>query len=162
MRGYLLDTNHVGAYFRQEASVIQKMRSIPADWQIRVCTITLGEIEAGHLITQTTDQQRRDDYKRFLNETFSHNELVISIHTGIYYAKIVAAILRLNPFPSSKMRTEEHLVRLGVDMNDLWTTAAAWEHNLTLVTHDHMACIRTAVGSNVQFDCWLAPIGHSH
>lgn len=47
MRGFLLDTNHVGAYFRREPKVMQKMRSIPADWQIRVCTITLGEIETG-------------------------------------------------------------------------------------------------------------------
>lgn len=162
MRGYLLDNNHVGAYFQQEASVIQKIRSIPMDWQMRVCTITLGEIEAGHLITQTTDQQRRNDYTKFVNEKFLDTELVISKHTGIYYAKIVAAILQLHPFPTNKTRTEEHLVRLGVDINDLWTTAAAWEHNLTLVTHDHMTCIRVAVGSQVRFDCWLAPIGHSH
>ncbi len=137
---------------------MQKIRTIPVDWQMRVCTITVGEIEAGHLINPTTDQQRRDDFNKFLREEFLDLELCITLHTAPYYAQIIAAIWKLIPPASAGTRTEEHLVRNGVDINDVWITAAAWEHNLTLVTQDQMQCIKDACDdcqSGVQFDCWL-------
>ena len=155
MRGFLLDTNHVDAYCRQEASVRQKVRSFPADWLVWICTITRGEIETGHLINETTDQEKRDNFRRLLNEEFLNTEIAISIHTGSYYAKIISGILLKHPRKNSKIKLKEHLFQLGVDINDAWITAVAWEHNLILVTQDQMRCIREAVGSEVQFDCWL-------
>ena len=155
MRGYLLDTNHVGAYNNQVPSVMQKLRLIPADWQIRVCTITLGEIEAGHLRNPPTDQQKRKDYEKLLHENFLHHALCISIHTRIFYAKLIAGIFQLYPPSSKNPKTEEHLRRLGVDINDVWICASAMEHNLTLVTEDNMKCIKDAAGTGLLFDCWL-------
>jgi len=133
-----------------------KINKMPQDWQLRVCTITLGEIQAGHLVTQTTDQQQRDDFLRFLNANFLHHALCISIHTRHKYAKVLYAILTKYPLPNKKTKTERHLVtNLGIDINDVWIAASAWEHNLTLVTQDKMTYIKEAVGSEVQFDCWL-------
>jgi predicted nucleic acid-binding protein len=154
VQGYLLDTNHVSAYYNQEPNVIQKLSSIPADWQIRVCSITLGEIQAGHRLTRTTNQRKRDDFWHFVNDNFAHNELIISIHTGYYYAQILGGIWQHYP-PNPGIETEAHLVRLGVDINDVWITAAAWEHNITFVTRDRMTIIRQAVGGNVRFECWI-------
>ncbi len=150
-----MDNNHVEAYFRQVPSVIAKIRSIPVDWQIRVCTITLGEIEAGHLMTETTDQQRRKDYAKFVTENFLHHSLEVSFSTRINYGKIMGAIWRLHTPASANIGTERHLVDLGVDINDVWTVAVAWEHNLTFVTKDRMSCIREAVKDDVIFDCWF-------
>lgn len=155
MRGYLLDNNHVQAYFRQVPSVIAKIRSTPVDWQIRVCTITLGEIEAGHQMTKTTDQQRRNDYAKFVTEHFVHHWLEVSYSTRIKYGEIMGAIWRAHTPASTSIKTERHLVDLGVDINDVWTVAVAWEHNLTFVTTDAMSCIREAVKDDVIFDCWL-------
>lgn len=155
MRGYLLDTNHLGAYHHRDPRIIEKMRSVPVDWQVRVCTVTLGEVEAGHLLNLSTDEEKRNDFKRFLNEHFLHNALEISINTRLYYAKVIASIWQLHPPPGKKTRTEAHLVNMGVDINDVWICASAWEHNLTLVTEDYMKPIKDAVGSNVRFECWL-------
>jgi predicted nucleic acid-binding protein len=162
VRGHLLDTNHVEAFCRKEPSVIQKLRTIPADWPLRVCTVTLGEIEAGHLMTQTTDQAKRDEYTECVTREFLPYAQVISIHTRLKYAKIIGKIWSLTPPPNPKKKTEQHLLELGVDVNDVWAVASAWEHNLTFVTHDQMQCIRNAVGSDVRFDCWLRPAGHTH
>jgi predicted nucleic acid-binding protein len=156
VRGFLLDVNHVGAYCRKDPKVIAKLRTIPAEWPIRVCAITLGEIEAGHLITTTTDQGKRNDFIKCINEDFLRYALEISIHTRLKYGLIISRILHANPMPNPNTRTERHLIEvLGVDINDAWTVASAWEHNLTFCTTDQMACIRKAVAGNVQFDCWL-------
>ena len=163
MRGYLLDNNHIGALFRKDASVLLKLRSIPVDWQIRVCSVTLGEIEAGHRMTEPTDHSKRDDYERFVNENFLHHALEISIHTRETYAEIIARIWEKYPPANPKKRTEQHLVDLGVDINDVWAVAVAWEHGLTFVTADKMACIREVVGDEVQFENWLEkPLEPTH
>jgi predicted nucleic acid-binding protein len=156
VRGYLLDVNHVAAYCRDDAKILAKLRSFPAEWPVRVCAITLGEIEAGHLITTTTDQAKRNDFIKCINKDFLRYALKISIHTRIYYGKIVSRILHANPMLNPKTKTERHLVEVcGVDMNDVWTVASAWEHNLTFVTTDGMSKTRRAVNGDVQFDNWL-------
>jgi hypothetical protein len=113
----------------------------------------------------TTDAQKRRDFIKWVNETFTNNyPLEISQSTRLTYGKIVAGIWQLLPPASAGTRTEEHLVKNGVDINDVWIAAAAWEHNLTLVTRDSMRCIRNAVGpesvaglrgdDHIRFDCW--------
>lgn len=147
MRGYLLDNNHIGAYFRGEESVINKVRSIPADWQVRICNITLGEIEAGHQMNEPLDlaaEQIREKFDRFLKENFIPTSLEVRVATRIPYGKLVAAILRLYPRVGDK-KLEQHLASLGVDLNDVWSVAIAWEHNLTFATSDSMIVIKEAV-----------------
>ncbi len=154
MRGYLLDNNHVEAFFRKEPSIVQKARTIPAEWLIWVCSITLGEIEAGHRMTHTTNQLIRDEYTKFVKENFTGFTLDVTEHTRDYYADIMGKIWQNHP-PNPKKKTEQHLLDLGVDINDVWAVAAAWEHGLTFVTKDRMACIKDAVADEVLFDCWI-------
>ena len=155
MVGYLLDTNHVGALSRQEPKMMQKVNSLPPDTQLRACTITLGEVEAGNRMTQPTDLQRRNEVTAFINAKFLPNALPISVSTRLYYAEIIGRIWQRHPPASHKTRTEVHLVvELGVDINDVWIVAAAWEHGLILVTSDQMTCIREVV-TEVQVECWL-------
>lgn len=153
MVGYLLDTNHVGALSRQDPKVMQKVNSLPADTQLRACTITLGEIEAGNRITQTTNSQQRNEVTVFVNAKFLPNALPISVSTGAYYAEVIGRIWQRHP-PTKRTRTEFHLVELGVDINDVWIVAVAWEHGLILVTSDQMTCIREVV-TEVEVQCWL-------
>jgi predicted nucleic acid-binding protein len=73
VRGYLLDNNHIDALFRQVPSVVAKYNSIPVDWQIRICNITLGEIEAGNLLANPPDVQKQEEYK---NATLRRLEII--------------------------------------------------------------------------------------
>lgn len=155
MRGYLLDNNHIGAFVRQEPNVLQKLRTVPAEHLLFVCRITLGEIEAGHRgMTQTTNQVRRDEYDAYIEENLFSVE--VSESTSDCYGEIMGRIWQKHPPPSGK-KTERHLVDLGVDINDVWTVAIAWEHGLTVLTDDKMTCIREVVeeSGEVQFDCWI-------
>ena len=154
MLGYLLDTNHIDAVFLSKSTVMNKINSLPGDTQIRVCAITLGEIEAGHRMTHTTNQRRRDDFAAFVNEKFLANALPISHSTRLSYAEIISRIWKRHPPANPKTRTEVHLLQLGVDINDVWVAAVAWEHGLIFVTRDKMKCIREAV-VELQVECWL-------
>jgi predicted nucleic acid-binding protein len=127
---------------------------VPQDWQVRICNITLGEIEFGHLIANPPDIEKQEDFNRFLNQNFIRTALEVSTATRIDYAEILARILEAHPRPNQDIRMEWHLAKIGVDMNDLWTVAVAREHNLTFVTQDKMSCIREAC-FDVLFDCWL-------
>lgn len=156
MKAYLLDTNHVEYLFQEHERVMARLGSLPPDTQIRASVISLGEIEAGHRITETTDQQRRDDFDRFVAQEFRPLALSVNSTTRNYYADLVGGIWQRNPPSSRRTRTERHLVELGVDINDVWIAAQAIEHNLILVTEDNMQCIREAAGKLLDVENWVA------
>lgn len=154
MRGYLLDDNHVGAFIREEPGIMAKARATPPEHLVWICNITLGEIEAGHRgMSQTTDQRKRDEFIRLVNEKFEGFKWEVSEHTPAYYGEIMGRIWQNHP-PKPGVKTERHLLDLGVDINDVWAVAVAWEHGLTFLTDDKMACIREAVAGHVEFGCW--------
>ena len=155
MQGYLLDVNHIEAFFREEPSLINKIRLIPAERLLWVCSITLGEIEAGHRMTQTTNQVKRDEYIKFVHDKFSHLELEVTGHSREHYAEIIGRIWQNYPPTNNKKKTDHHLLDLGVDINDVWAVAVAWERGLAFVTSDRMTCIKDAVGAEVVFENWL-------
>ena len=84
---------------------------------------------------------------------FFHHACEVSINTGIYYAKIMERIWQRWP-PKSSTKTEAHLASLGVDINDVWVVAVAWEHGLIVLTQDKMQAIKD-VTTEVEFDCWI-------
>jgi predicted nucleic acid-binding protein len=154
VRGYLVDVNHVRAHFDGNPSFMARLRDTPPDTLLRVCAVTLGEIQAGHVMSTSTNLQRRDDYERFIIETYHYVTLPILVPTCISYAQIVGGIWKQHP-PKGGVQTERHLVDLGVDINDVWLVASALEHGLTVLTTDAMTCIKEAVGATVIFDCWI-------
>lgn len=154
MNGYLLDANHVSAHFNSVPSFMAKVRLVPTDVQWRVCSITLGEIEASHQMSLSTNQLRRDDYAAFVIEQYAYNALEITASTRTYYASIIGRIWKKRPPANSRTKTEKHLVACGVDINDVWMVSAAWEHGLILLTSDAMTCVREVV-PEVQVQCWI-------
>jgi len=154
VRGYLLDTNHIDPLFRQEAGIMAHYNAVPHDWQIRLSTITLGELEAGNLLAAPADADRQEAFNQFLNEKFIQTALGVEVTTRIDYAELLVRIWDTYPPPSGKVRTEKHLVDHGVDINDLWNVSIAREHNLIFCTNDRMQVIRDAA-YDVQFDNWL-------
>jgi tRNA(fMet)-specific endonuclease VapC len=70
------------------------------------------------------------------------------------YALIMEQIWRRHPPGSDRIRTQQHLSHLGVDVNDVWIAAVALEHGLTLLTNDGMDVIRECV-QDLRFANWL-------
>jgi predicted nucleic acid-binding protein len=129
---------------------MDRLRATPVDWQLRVAATTLGEVEAGHYMSVSTNPQRRDEFASFIVDEYLHREIQITSSTRISYASIMGGIWRQNP-PSRTAETDRHLQHI----NDVWLVASALEHGLAVLTSDSMACIRQSVGREVVFDCWI-------
>lgn len=156
MKAYLLDTNHIGHVFGRHQRVMARCRSLPADARLFASVISLGEITAGHRITTSKDHQRRDEFERFVTQEFRPHALSVIPSTREYYAQVIDGIWQQQPPSGSGVRTEKHLVNLGVDINDVWIVAQALQRNLILVTEDKMECIRKAVGRLLDVENWVA------
>jgi len=160
VKGFLLDTNHVAAYCRKDPAIMRIIDALPPDTQIRANVITLGEVEAGHKMNPTTNQRKRDEYTARLNEKFLPEAINISVNTRFYYADLMGRLYRKYPPAKGsigKNKTERYLLEtFGVDINDVWSVAVAWEHGLIFATHDKMERIREVIlASEVQFVCWI-------
>jgi predicted nucleic acid-binding protein len=153
--GYLLDLNHAHAIFHQKPRVMQHLRTLPQDAQLRLCTITLGEIEAGFLMTFSGNPERRLAYAKDIADKYHSNALPVRLSTRLKYAQIIGRIWKHHPPKDKGDGTEEHLLSLKVDVNDVWTTAVAWDHGLTFVTADRMRVIREVIRKDeLNFENW--------
>lgn len=145
MPGYLLDTNHIDAWERQDAKFMARLREVPPDNIIWVCPISLGEFEWGLRITSTTDAPRRAASRRFIEEQALNFIRPIEITTRESYASIMEQIWRKYPPASGRVDTQRHLSEHGVDVNDVWIAAVALEHGLVLLTSDRIETIKACV-----------------
>jgi predicted nucleic acid-binding protein len=154
VNAYLLDNNHIQAFFQRESAFMNRFGKIPIERGLFVCDKTLEEIERGHRITVTTNQTRRDEFIAWVQETFSHYRIDTSEHTNDLHDAIRHKILELHPRRDAQITDDAWLERLGVDDYDVWPAAMSWEHNLTFLTQDKMACIREVLNGIVEFDNW--------
>ena len=162
LTGYLLDTNHLEGYFDANTNFIDRIGKMVPEEQIHLWTsaITLGEAEASFKMT-TRNSAKAAQFQQFIKKKFLFGPepkgvLPVDHHTRKYYAKIIGRIWTAHPPSSARTRTDMHLVRLGVDVNDIWICATAWKHGLTLLTQDTMSCIRELVSPHeVNVECWI-------
>lgn len=154
MRGYLLDVNHIVAWEQGNPNFMTQVRAKRHEDLLWSCAVTIGELESGHLITRTTDAGRRAKFNQFIVKEVHPFVLEVAVTTRGYYAQIMDGIWRAHP-PAPGRRTEAHLVEHGVDINDVWAVAVAWEHGLTFLTTDHMSVIRESA-TGVNFENWVA------
>lgn len=155
MPGYLLDTNHIEAWEREDPLFVANSRKEPPENILWVCPVSLGEIEWGLRITSTTDSGRRSDCRKFIERSVLKFVWSIETTTRHAYAEIMEEIWRRHPPPSGKNDTQQHLSLFGVDVNDVWIAAVALEHNLTLLTRDKMKTIRACV-PHLKTGNWLS------
>jgi len=157
--GFLLDTNHINAYFDEHPGFKKKLEADPQNIFF-VSAISLGECEASSLNTSRDPEVVRR-FQRFMRATFlsAPPELTLALPVDEtsreYYAHIVHRILLKHPMRSRNDGIEKHLSVLGVGINDVWIFATAWKHNLTLLTTDRMKLIRTVVpDTEVRVEDW--------
>lgn len=153
MKGFLLDTNHVSAWIEEQPTFMARLSKVPRDAPVRVCAITLGELEWGYLVTTSSDEGKRKRHREFVVRRLSRWAYPVTEHSGDRYAKVLQRIWKKRP-PKRGIRTQRHLSELGVDVNDVWIVSVAWEHNLTLLTNDRMDMLRQVVAGDVEFDTW--------
>ncbi len=133
---------------------MEHFRNCPPENIVWVCPISLAEIEWGLRITNTTDAQRRARCRRFIEDNALDFVRPIETTTRDTYADIMERIWRAHPPANGRIETQRHLSDLGVDVNDVWIAAVAFEHGLTLLTTDQMATIRNCV-PEVLMENWL-------
>jgi predicted nucleic acid-binding protein len=149
-----MDTNHVTAWEANDAKILVKMTSLPpGQTLVFTSVITLGEIAASFEMT-SGDPKRRHAAANFLNIYAIPYAVNVTPYTRGYYGQIVGRIWKKWSPASSSKKTEVHLVSLGVDINDVWIVACAWEHGLILLTTDAMTNIKSVV-PEVTWDSWL-------
>lgn len=155
-----MDTNHAAHWEHEfstgkDAEVITKLKSLPSETTIFGSVITLGEMWAGHEMTPSGDSRRRNQVENFLNICIIPTAIEVRASTRIYYGQILGRIWKAKPPAKSHIKTEKHLVeQLGIDINDVWIVASAWEHGLILLTKDKLTQIEPLV-TEVTYDCWI-------
>lgn len=106
-------------------------------------------------VTVTTDANRREECRRFIEDEVSDFVHPIDVTTRDSYAEILHRIWSQHPPANRHVDTQKHLSSLAVDVNDVWIAAVAVEHGLTLLTADHMTTITECV-PELLVDNWLA------
>ena len=66
MNGYLMDTNHVVAWEAGNPALMSRLDSMPKNTLVVTSAIVIGEMSAGHYMTDG-DLQRRHQVRQFLN-----------------------------------------------------------------------------------------------
>jgi tRNA(fMet)-specific endonuclease VapC len=152
--GYLLDTNHLSAWERQDPVLLEHFRNSPPENLVWICPISLGEIEWGLRVTNSTDPQRQAECRRFIEENALGFVWPIDTTTRDSYAEIMNRIWRTHLPATNRVDTQRHLSELRVDVNDVWIAAVALEHGLRLLTADRMETIRECV-PEIAIENWL-------
>jgi predicted nucleic acid-binding protein len=154
VNGYLMDTNHVTAWEAEEPGVVAKVQSLPKETLIFTSAIAIGEIYAGHEMT-SGDLARRHKVRHFLNLNLIPYVVPITEKTAPSYGEIMGRIWQHHPPPlKPKRSTDLHLAILGINVNDVWIAASAWERGLILLTEDAMPVIRHLV-PEVKHENWI-------
>lgn len=165
MRGYLLDTNIIIAWYdpsRQEhQTVLERLAKLDTDSILCMSVISWGEMEYGHRVVSDVDLP-----DQIARNSFVDREVPISVDvrrtTSIYYEHLRARLF--NKYAPRDNRRKglrpEQLVdpatalQLGIQENDLWIAGQAYEHNLVLATGDKLRRLRDVAADLVSIEDW--------
>jgi tRNA(fMet)-specific endonuclease VapC len=164
--GYLLDTCILSLLARDKdhpgrRKVQMKIASLGGEEPLYMSAVSWGEIEYGWRIG--TKDLLRDEDRGMLTRFMT---LDVTQNTGKAYAEIKARLF--NKYAPKEMRSKKHRVEqlkdplsgyeLGVQENDVWLAAQAFERNLVLVTGDRMRRIKSLIAAvdTLKFENWTA------
>lgn len=151
MADYLVDGNHVTAFFNKETNVVQRLVSVPAGTLFFLSKIIRGELEGGHRLAPNADPTKLAAFWTFVGQQF--NAINPTDDTSRYYGEIIGRISQNHPRKTGT-KVERWLTNIGVQTNDVWFVAEAWSHNLICLTSDKMEKIKAVVTNDVAFDNW--------
>jgi len=128
---YLLDSTHCIMIMSNKEAILQKVKSL-IDVPISTCSVVIGELFFG---AYKSDQTQRNIQliQQFYNKIHIYQ---IDNETARIYGRIKAGIIdRFGP----KNRNQKRIAKtekLGFKDNDLWISAVAVQHKLTIVSAD--------------------------
>jgi predicted nucleic acid-binding protein len=171
-RGYLLDTCIISYWFNenrepQHSVVSRRIDALDADSPLFISAVTLGEIEYGYR-TESQDQEPEVPVPES-QAVLERLPVILDIRrsTTTYYGHLRAGLFEKCVPRDQRKRAKrpEQLVDpitardLGIDENDLWLAAQAFERRLILATHDRMARIAQVISElkiNLTIEDWVA------
>jgi tRNA(fMet)-specific endonuclease VapC len=154
IKGYLLDTCILSAYFRRDAKVVARIEGLPQGAFLAVSVITCGEGEYGRrfqapcgIPATQTQLERIGKYIATVRGVTTH----VSSSYGDLRARLFRKFAPKDKKGLPKHKWPEDLrdlatgKELGIQENDLWLAAQAITHRYVLVTSDRMRHIREVV-----------------
>lgn len=160
----MLDNMTTNLWFCGNQNVVARVEEIQRDSPhslIVISVVTFGEVVYGHARNTSTDLARRAEFEQWLADKFPRPLRITKAHARIY-GELKAVLFRLYP-PQNKTRFVDRCFdkvsgsELGIDDNDLWIAAQAFEQNFVLVSDDKMNRIRTAAGAGLKCENWRNP-----
>lgn len=128
---YLLDTNHCSRAILGDSNVLNRIAEAE-NTLISTCVIVQGE-----LIDMAERSGRRESNLALINR-FLQGIYIYSVDgvTADTYGQLKAALFNQFAPKEKSKRRKTKITDLGFDENDLWITAIALQHSLTVVSID--------------------------
>lgn len=148
MRGYLLDTCALSAYYNGQhphhARAVALINGLEANALLLVSVISIAEIEYGIRLAEFQNSSHLPELRERAERIKGHAQLPVTHHTSDVYAdlKFKLAQTRIRPGKKKMPRFIEDWADRGsgkvlqIDENDLWICAQAKERDVTLITTD--------------------------
>lgn len=148
MRGYLLDTSALSAYYNNQhlhhARALALLDHLEADALLLVSVISIAEIEYGIKLAEFHNSSHLPELRERAKRIKDHAQLPVTHHTSEVYAdlKLKLAQTRIRPGKKKMPRFLEDWADRGsgkalqIDENDLWICAQAKERDVALITAD--------------------------
>lgn len=165
MRGYLLDTSIIINWYdrnkEHHQAVTDRISALDPQSFLCISAVSWGEMEYGHRAiadSDTPDQIARN--------AFVDRELPVCIDvqksTSIYYGQIRARLFKKYAPREKKakgLRPEQltdpvSSLQLGIQENDLWIAAQAFERHLVLATIDKLDRLSAVTNDLLKIENW--------
>lgn len=128
---YLLDTNHCSRIILGDEAVISRITQV-GEAQIATCVVVQGELT----YMMEKSQQKQANLERLAAFLEDLHLYLIDEVTATIYGQLKASVFNhFAPKDKSKRRSAT-IAELGFDDNDLWITAIALQHDLTIISTD--------------------------
>ena len=128
---YLLDSTHCIMIMSNKGSVLQKIESL-IDTPISTCSVVIGELFFGAYKSDQT-QLNIQLIEQFLNKMHVYQT---DNDTARIYGRIKAGIIDYFGPKDRNQRRIARIEKMGFRDNDIWISAVAIKHKLTVVSAD--------------------------
>ena len=147
---YLLDTNHCSGAILKNPIILNHLKSIERE-AVSTCVIVQGEL------IDMAERSQRSQSNLELVQNFLQGIYIYDVdrETANMYGQIKAAIFKQFAPKEKSKRRKTKMFNLGFDENDLWITAIALQHELTIISSDSdFSRIQTVV-STLKIESWI-------
>jgi predicted nucleic acid-binding protein len=88
MNGHIFDTCTISKWFEGKPLIVSAMNSLPGDDLLYVSSVSIGEIEFGHLSKNANDPVKQAEFRLWIEKTFKDPVLPITKFTARSYSHL--------------------------------------------------------------------------